>query len=327
MIIRLGHGAGGRMTSELVERLFLPQLGTEQLEAGEDSGTAAGRALTIDSFTVTPQDFPGGDIGRLAVCGTLNDLAMVGASPAGLAAAFVLEEGLEGEDLERWAGSMGDTCREAGVELVAADTKVVERGAADRIYITTAGLGAVPAGVRVSASLAVPGDLVMVSGPVGDHGATILSLREGLGLEADLKSDAAPLAAPVAALLSACTVHTLRDPTRGGLAQTLNEIASASKCRIELNEAAVPVRPAVRTVCDLVGIDPLEMASEGRFLVVLPEEEAQAAMSALSEHPVCEGASIIGRVRKGPEDVVLRTRAGARRTLAMPLGEHLPRIC
>jgi hydrogenase expression/formation protein HypE len=315
------------MTTELVESLFLPRLGTEQLRAGEDSGMAGDRALTIDSFTVTPQDFPGGDIGRLAVCGTVNDLAMVGARPLGLAASFVLEEGLEGEDLARWADSMGRTCREAGTELVAADTKVVERGAADRAFVTTAGVGLVPGGVRISASLAEPGDAVLVSGPVGDHGATILSLREGLGLDADLRSDATPLVRPVFALIEACEVHTLRDPTRGGLAQTLNEIASASGCRIELEEGSVPVRPGVRAVCDLVGIDPLEMACEGRFLAVLPATQAEAAIRAVIDMPSCAGAAVIGRVREGPGDVVLRTRAGARRLLAMPLGEHLPRIC
>lgn len=327
MILKLGHGAGGSMTSELVESLFLPRLGTEQLRAGEDSGMAGDRALSIDSFTVTPQDFPGGDIGRLAVCGTVNDLAMVGARPAGLAAAFVLEEGLEGDDLARWADSMGHACREAGTELVAADTKVVERGAADRAFVTTAGVGVVPEGVRISAALAAPGDTVLVSGPVGDHGATILSLREGLGLDADLKSDAAPLVEPVAALLRACEVHTLRDPTRGGLAQTLNEVAAASHVRIELDEAAIPVRTGVRAVCDLVGIDPLEMACEGRFLAVLPKDHERRAMEVLASQPLCGGAAVIGRVGEGPGDVVLRTRAGARRLLAMPLGEHLPRIC
>ena len=327
MIIKLGHGAGGSMTSELVEKLFLPRLGSDQLRAGEDAGMAGDRALTIDSFTVTPQDFPGGDIGRLAVCGTVNDLAMVGARPLGLAASFVLEEGLEGSDLARWAESMGRTCREAETELVACDTKVVERGAADRAFITTAGVGLVPKGVRVSASLAAPGDVVLVSGPIGDHGATIMSLREGLGLETDLKSDATPLCAAVGKLISACTIHTLRDPTRGGLAQTLNEIAGSSHCRIELDQASVPIRPAVRAVCDLVGIDPLEMASEGRFLAVLPKAQAERALQILSSIPACRGACAIGRVVKGDGDVVLRTRTGARRTLAMPLGEHLPRIC
>jgi hydrogenase expression/formation protein HypE len=327
-MILLGHGAGGRMTDRLIRDLFTPRIGSPQLAEGGDSALLGDTAFTIDGFTVTPQDFPGGDIGRLAVCGTVNDLAMVGARPVALSAAFMIEEGLDEESLERWADSMGAAARGLSVPIVACDTKVVERGSADRIYIATAGLGLVERGA-IRASGSRPEDLILVSGPVGDHGAAVMTCREGLGLESpSLLSDCAPLWPCVDALLGGgVEIHAMRDPTRGGLAQCLNELARSAGVRFEIDQDCIPVRPEVDAVCGLTGMDPLSMACEGRFVAVIPPADADRAMGLLMGVCGCSAAAVIGRVAHGRGDVVLRTAIGASRMLPMPAGELLPRIC
>ncbi|MBD3369356.1 hydrogenase expression/formation protein HypE [Candidatus Fermentibacteria bacterium] len=327
MRILLGHGAGGRLTDELVREVFMPHIGSEILELGDDSGRFDGLAVSIDGFTVTPQDFPGGDIGLLAVTGTVNDLAMVGARPLVLSAGFILEEGLESDDLSRWARSMGKTASEVGVEIVACDTKVVEKGSADRIFVTTTGVGKVPEGMVVAGDRAVAGDRVLVSGPVADHGTAIMTVREELGFEEPLLSDVAPLWEPVSRLLEEVEVHVLRDPTRGGLAQTLNEIALSSGVEIAMEERSVPVRPAVRSACDIMGLDPLEVASEGRFVAILPSDQVPTALDVLSRMELTREAAVIGEVCEGRPRVLCTTVLGSHRVVDMPLGEALPRIC
>jgi hydrogenase expression/formation protein HypE len=327
MRILLGHGAGGRLTDELIRDVFMPHIGSDVLRQGDDSGRSDGLALSIDSFTVTPQDFPGGDIGKLAITGTVNDLAMVGAEPIALSAGFILEEGLDSDDLSRWVRSMGETASAVGVDLIACDTKVVEKGSADRVFVTTAGVGRIPEGLIIAGSRAFPGDLVLVSGPVADHGTAIVTLREGLGFEEPLRSDVAPVTEPVARLIREVEVHVLRDPTRGGLAQTLNEIALASKVEIVLDERSIPIRASVRSACDIMGLDPLEVASEGRFVAMLPRDQVPAAMDVLSRIPLAEEAAVIGEVREGRPRVLCATALGSQRVVDMPLGESLPRIC
>jgi hydrogenase expression/formation protein HypE len=327
-MILLGHGAGGRMTDRLIRELFTPRIGSPELAEGGDSALLGDTAFTIDGFTVTPQDFPGGDIGKLAVCGTVNDLAMVGARPVAISAAFMIEEGLDEESLARWADSMGAAARGLSVPIVACDTKVVERGAADRIYIATAGLGRVERGA-IRASGSRPGDLILVSGPVGDHGAAVMTCREGLGMESStLSSDCAPLWPAVDALLGAgVEVRAMRDPTRGGLAQCLNELARSAGVRFEIDQECIPVRPEVAAVCGITGVDPLSLACEGRFVAVVGPGDADRATGLLRGAGGCLSPAVIGRVVEGRGDVVLRTVLGASRMLPMPAGELLPRIC
>jgi hydrogenase expression/formation protein HypE len=285
--------------------------------------------MSTDSFTVRPLIFPGGDIGSLAVHGTVNDVAMSGARPLWLTAAFILEEGLAMETLERVVRSMAGAAREAGVQIVAGDTKVVEKGFGDGMYINTAGVGAVPEGVMIGPDRARPDDVVLVSGTMGDHGIAVLSKREGLTFETDLVSDSAALNGLVASLLAAAPhVHCLRDPTRGGLAAALNELAEASKLGIEIEEGAVPVRPAVAAACEMMGFDPLTVANEGKAVVFVPPEEADRALHALRAHPLGKDAVRIGAVtEEHPGMVLARTGIGGRRVVDMPLGELLPRIC
>lgn len=332
--VLLDHGGGGRLSAELVEQVFLPRLGNATLQRLDDGAVleapAGGRlAFSTDTYTVTPLFFPGGDIGRLAVCGTVNDLAMCGARPRWLSAGFILEEGFPLADLERIADSMAAAAREAGVEVVTGDTKVVPRGAADGVFINTAGIGVVPQGVEVAGSRARAGDVVLVSGFLGDHGMTILTQREGLELGTELCSDAAPLNHLVELLLKAAPgTRVLRDPTRGGLGATLNEIAAQSGVEIELEEERLPIRPAVRGACELLGLDPLYLANEGKLLAVVPEDQAKAALQALRGHDYGAHAALVGRVRQAPRPrVILRTPLGTTRLVDWLSGEQLPRIC
>lgn len=328
--ITLAHGAGGLLTHRLLERLFLPAFDNEVLRALDDSALLEGRlALTTDAYVVRPLFFPGGDIGRLAVCGTVNDLAMVGARPLGLAMAFIVEEGFPLEELERLLSSMQGAAGEAGVKVVAGDTKVVEHGAAQGLYVVSAGLGVVPPGVEVRASGARPGDALIVSGPLGDHEVAVLLARGEFALQGEVRSDCAPLNGLVEAMLRACPqLHCLRDPTRGGLATALWEIARASGVGLEVEEERVPVRREVRGVCELLGFDPLYLASEGRLLALCPPEAAGDLLAAMRSHPLGREAALIGRATaEHPGRVLLRTRVGGTRLLEPLSGGQFPRIC
>jgi hydrogenase expression/formation protein HypE len=338
--ILLSHGSGGKLSHDLIDRVFRPAFRNEVLDQGDDAAVfdlpAGGRlAMTTDTYVVKPLFFPGGDIGRLAVCGTVNDLSMVGATPHFLTAGFVLEEGLGVETLRRVAFSMAATAQEAGVSIVTGDTKVVQRGEADGLFINTAGLGVVPEGVRVSGSLARPGDVVIVSGTVGDHGIAVVSQREGLAFQTEVRSDVAPLRGLVAALLEAgresgipSPLHVLRDPTRGGLATTLNEIARQSGVAVRLEETSIPVRPQVRVACEMLGYDPLYVANEGKLIAVVDARFAPAALACLRRLPLGAEAAIVGEVSAEPSGrVLLRTRIGGTRIVDMLTGEMLPRIC
>jgi len=397
--ILLAHGSGGELSHELVERLFLRYFDNLILAHLDDSAVvevgggmqeARGKkqeaefvrpascilhpascilhpdpdarlAFTTDSYVVSPIFFPGGDIGKLAVCGTVNDLAMSGATPFYLSAGFILEEGLELADLERVVASMAATAQVAGVQIVTGDTKVVDRGKADRLFINTAGIGVVPVGVEISGDQVRPGDVIILSGTIGDHGMTIMSQREGLRFDSPLESDCAPLNGLVAAMLDAlpspfppriggdregaggprgglppqswggqrgAAIHCLRDPTRGGLATALNEVAGKSGVGIEIEEQAVPVRDAVRAACELLGLDPLYVANEGKLVAFVAPEVADEVLAAVRAHEYGREAAIIGRVTaEHAGRVVLRTALGARRILDMLVGEQLPRIC
>ncbi len=328
----LGHGSGGRLSRDLLARLFLPALGKAAPRHLDDSAVlpwdGSQLAFTTDSHVVTPLFFPGGDIGRLAVCGTVNDLAMVGAEPIALTAGFVIEEGMEFGDLTRVIESMAAAAREAGVFIAAGDTKVVQRGSADRLFINTSGVGRVPSGGAISGAGARPGDVVLLSGPIGDHGIAVLSARENLGFETELASDVAPLNHLVRAMRQAGVIDALRDPTRGGLATALKEIAEQSKVSIELDEAALPVRPQVRAACELMGFDPLHVANEGKLVACVPAAEFERVLRAMRATKHGEEACRIGSVGEGPGGrVTLRTTIGGTRLLDMLSGEMLPRIC
>ncbi|MCC7360572.1 MAG: hydrogenase expression/formation protein HypE [Anaerolineales bacterium] len=332
--IVLGHGSGGKLSHDLVARLFTPVFDNPALRAGDDAAevavAATGRlAVSTDAHVVSPLFFPGGDIGRLAVCGTVNDVAMLGARPQALTAAFVLEEGLELATLQRVAASMQAAAAEAGVSIVAGDTKVVQRGHADGLYIATTGLGVIPAGRRVSGALARPGDVVLVSGPMGDHGLAVLSARGELGFELGVPSDVAPLNHLVAAMFAAEEgIHVLRDPTRGGLATTLNEIAQQARVGIVIEEGRVPVRPEVAAACEVLGFDPLYVANEGKLVAIVAPEAAEAVLAAMRATRYGEAAVRIGEVRAGPAGrVLLRTALGSHRVVETLMGEMLPRIC
>jgi len=333
--ILMAHGSGGQLSHDLVEQIFLKHFHNPTLANLDDaavlpSPTSDSRfALTTDSYVIHPLFFPGGDIGKLAVCGTVNDLAMRGARPLYLTTGFILEEGLPLEDLERIVVSMATTAKTAGVQIVAGDTKVVERGSADGLFINTAGVGLVPEGVNISGANARPGDIVIVSGTIGDHGIAIMSQREGLAFNTPLVSDCAPLSGLVVTLLEASpAVHCLRDPTRGGLATVLNELARRSEVGIEIEETHIPVRDAVRGMCELLGLDPLYVANEGKLVAVVAQEDAEKALAALRAHEYGTEAMIIGRaVAEHPRRVVVRTPLGARRIVDMLVGEQLPRIC
>lgn len=333
--IVLGHGSGGRLTSELIDAVFLPAFGNPVLSALEDQATlalGAGRgriAMTTDAFVVRPIFFPGGDIGRLAVNGTINDLAVGGARPLYLSAAFILEEGLPLADLKRIAESMRDACAEAGVTLVTGDTKVVDRGKGDHVFITTTGVGVVADDVRLSVRSAQPGDKVLVSGTIGDHGIAIMSVREGLEFETVLESDTAPLDDLAHAMLAECpSLRFMRDPTRGGVASTLNELAKGSTVGVRLDERALPVRPEVRGACELLGLDPLYVANEGKLIAVAPAADADRLLARMRRHRLGQQSAIIGEiVSDHPGMVTLRSLVGGERVVSLLSGEQLPRIC
>jgi hydrogenase expression/formation protein HypE len=331
--ILLGHGSGGKLSGELLKDIFLPALGNPVLNRLEDQAIVSldgtRLAITTDSFVVKPLFFRGGDIGSLAVHGTINDLAMGGAEPLWLSAAFILEEGLPTETLRRVVASMHQAAASANVPIVTGDTKVVEKGSADGLFINTTGIGRVRDGVMLSASQAQPGDAVLVSGFLGDHGIAILAEREGLQFETQVQSDSAALHTLVACLLEATAeVRCLRDPTRGGLSSTLNEIAASSKVGMELNETAIPVREEVRGACEMLGLDPMYVANEGKLVAVVAAGAAQTALQALQAHPLGKDAAIIGHVTADHSHmVVMRTPFGTTRIVDMLAGDQLPRIC
>ncbi len=330
--IVLGHGSGGRLTAQLVRDLFLPAFDNPALnklddQAVLDIGTSR-IALTTDSFVVTPLFFPGGDIGKLAVNGTVNDLAMSGARPMFLSAAFIMEEGLPLEELTRVTHSMAQAAREAGVAIVTGDSKVVNRGSADKLFITTAGIGVVPDGVQISASNARPGDVIIISGTIGDHGMAVWSTREGLEFESAIVSDTCALNSLVEAMIAAGEIHTLRDPTRGGLATSLCEIAASSGAGIEIDANSVPVREDVKAACETLGMDPLFVANEGKLVAMVSAESADRVLEAMRANPQGREARIIGRVvAQHPRMALLKTEIGGSRILDLPFVEQLPRIC
>ncbi len=332
-VIRIAHGAGGQMMNDLIRETFAPPLGNPFLDQLADATVVpADRtrlAISTDSFVVRPLFFPGGDIGSLAIHGTVNDVAMRGARPLWLTAGFILEEGLEMAVLERVVRSMAEAARAANVRVVAGDTKVVERGHGDGIYINTTGVGVVPAGVEIGPANIRPGDVVLLNGALGDHGIAVLSRREGLTFETEIRSDSAPLNGLVEALLAAAPhTHCLRDATRGGLAAVLNELSEAAHVGVEIEEAAIPIHPAVAAACEMLGFDPLTIANEGKMVAFVPPEEAEAALAALRRHPLGQEAERIGVVtEEHPGMVLARTSIGGRRVVDMPLGELLPRIC
>jgi hydrogenase expression/formation protein HypE len=332
--VTLAHGGGGRLTHALIERMFLAAFRNPALEPLHDGAVLevpAGRlALSTDSYVVSPLFFPGGDIGSLAVHGTVNDLAMCGAQPLALTAGFVLEEGLPMDDLWRIVRSMAQAARDAGVSIVTGDTKVVDRGKGDGVFINTTGIGLVPAGVDISPARARPGDRLLLSGRIADHGIAILSVREGLSFETTIESDSAALNGLVGALLGALGehVHVLRDPTRGGVASAANEIAESARVGLRLEERAIPVAEQVRGACEILGLDPLYVANEGKCLAVVAPEAAEQALALLRAHPLGREAAIVGEVvADHPGRVMMRSRVGGMRIVDMLSGEQLPRIC
>ena len=350
--VTLAHGGGGKLTQMLIERMYLPAFRNPLLESLHDGavldfglriadfGSASTNsqsairnpqlAFTTDSFVITPRFFPGGDIGSLAVHGTVNDLAMCGARPLALSAGFILEEGLPMDDLWRVVQSMQRAAAAAGVAIVTGDTKVVDRGKGDGMYINTSGIGLLPPGVQVSPHRAQPGDVILINGRIAEHGIAIMSVREGLAFETALQSDSAPLHGLVADVLAAAGehVHVLRDPTRGGVSSALNEIAASAGVGIRLDEASIPLGDAVRGACEILGLDPLYVANEGKCVAIVARAAAEAALGAMRGHPLGREAAIIGEVvADHPRRVVLRSRIGGQRIVDMLSGEQLPRIC
>lgn len=330
--ILLSHGSGGKMSHDLVKKSFLPHLANPILARLDDSAVFdfEGRlAFTTDSYVVSPIFFPGGDIGKLAVCGTVNDLAMVGARPLYLSLAFVIEEGFPEDDLGKILNSIQDAASEAGVQIVTGDTKVVNKGSADRIFINTSGIGLVPKGIDISGSNAKPGDKIILSGTMGDHGIAVLSQREGLQFSTTLESDCAPLNAMVSEILGISSdIHVLRDPTRGGLATTLNEIAAQSRLGIAIEEERVPIRKEVQAACEMLGLDPLYVANEGKLVAMVAAEDANSVLKVMRTNKYGNDAAIIGEVTgERPGQVVLRTAIGSSRIVDMMVGDMLPRIC
>jgi hydrogenase expression/formation protein HypE len=341
--VLLGHGSGGKLSAELIQSIFLPAWDNKVLSALEDQATLSiappnctpnGKplpriAFTTDSFVVRPLFFPGGDIGKLAVHGTVNDLAVGGAIPQYLSAAFILEEGLPMDVLRRVAASMRAACEEAGVVLVTGDTKVVDRGKGDQMFITTSGIGWVPEGRTLSIHHAQPGDRILISGTIGDHGIAIMSHREGIEFETVLQSDTAPLNGLTEAMLAACPdIRCMRDPTRGGVSSTLHELASASQVGVKLHESRLPVRREVRGACEMLGLDPLYVANEGKLIAVVPPIAAENVLAAMRRHPLGQNSAEIGEVvAEHPGLVILKSVIGGERVVAMLAGEQLPRIC
>lgn len=336
--VLLGHGSGGTMMKRIIDDVFFEAYAGEELLEGNDAASlpapAAGEriAYSTDSFVVTPHFFPGGDIGRLAVCGTVNDVATSGAVPKFLSCGFILEEGFPVADLKRICKSMAEMAKEAGVHIVTGDTKVVNRGHGDGVFINTSGIGFIPAGVSLSGANCKPGDKVLVTGTMGDHGITIMSCREELSFNADIQTDAAPLNHLIAEVIAAAPdTRCFRDPTRGGLASTLNELASQSGVDFIVDEGAVPVKDAVLGACEMLGYDVYQVANEGKMVCVVPAEQADAALAAMKANKYGVDAAIIGEVVETPEErdprVSIRTGFGALRIMDMLVGEQLPRIC
>jgi hydrogenase expression/formation protein HypE len=330
--VTLAHGAGGEQTAELIDRVFKHHFSNPDF-TGDDAAVLrieSGKlAFTTDGFIVSPYEFPGGNIGKLSICGTVNDLACMGAKPLYLSCAFVIEEGFPMDKLEEIAAAMEKTAAEAGVRIVAGDTKVAGKGQVDHIFITTTGIGRVLDGVRTSGALAQPGDCVIVTGDIGRHGCTILLQRDEFGIDADVRSDCAPLWGTVRTMLDAAKdVHVIRDATRGGVGTVLYEIAGQSHVSIRLNADSIPVDPAVKGVCGMLGLEPLYLACEGRLVIFAPQKEASVILDALHSCPYSENAAVIGTVSEEmPGKVILRTELGTETLLPRPGGELLPRIC
>jgi len=333
-IITLAHGSGGSATLRLIDQVFKKHFKNDILSQGDDCarlniGNAQNIVFTTDSFVVTPIFFKGGNIGKLAVCGTVNDLATSGATPLYLSCGFIIEEGFSIDELEIIAESMSITARECGVQIVTGDTKVVQKGAADKIFINTSGIGIVPDGINISGRNAKIGDKIIISGTIGDHGSCILLERENMGLHAEIKSDCAPLSSLVQDMLKITPeIHVLRDPTRGGVATTLNEIAAQSNVTILIDEDKLPVKLEVQGVCELLGMDPLYMANEGKLLCFVPAEKADSILSALRKNKYGENAQVIGEVvKEGENKVLLNALSGGTRIINLLAGDQLPRIC
>ena len=336
--VLLGHGSGGTMMKRIIDEVFFEAYAGDELLKGDDAATlpapAPGEriAYSTDSFVVTPQFFPGGDIGRLAVCGTVNDVATSGAVPKYLSCGFILEVGFPIADLKRICASMAEMAKEAGVRIVTGDTKVVNRGHGDGVFINTSGVGFIPAGVSLSGANCKPGDKILVTGTMGDHGITIMSCREELSFSADIQTDAAPLNHLIAEVIAAAPdTRCFRDPTRGGLASTLNELAGQSGVDFIVDEGAVPVKPAVEGACEMLGYDVYQVANEGKMVCVVPASQADAALAAMKANKYGADAALIGEVAEKPEGrdsrVSIRTGFGALRIMDMLVGEQLPRIC
>ena len=330
--VLLAHGSGGKLAHQLIRKSFLKAFHNPLLAKLDDSAVIdfSGRlAFTTDSYVVSPIFFPGGDIGRLAVCGTVNDLAMSGARPLYLSIAFIIEEGLDQSELDKITNSVQEAAKEANVEIITGDTKVVNRGSADKIFINTAGVGIVPEEVNISGSNARPGDKVILSGSMGDHGIAVLSQREGLRFSTTLESDCAPLNHLVAEMLAASqNIHCLRDPTRGGLATTLNELAEQSNVSIKVEEEKIQVRDEVLGACEMLGFDPLYVANEGKLVAIVPSEDAEQVLQTMRKNRYGREAAIIGEVRaENPGRVVMKTLLGTSRIVDMLVGDILPRIC
>ena len=331
--ITLAHGSGGSLTGALIQTLFRKHFANKYLDEAHDSarlpGFAGKLAFTTDSYVISPLIFPGGDIGKLAVCGTVNDLAMSGARPLYISCGFIIEDGLPFSLLETLVLSMAAAAQEAGVMIVTGDTKVVNRGAADKLFINTAGIGEIAEGINIFGGNAQEGDAVIVSGTLGDHGAAVMVAREQLGMASTLESDCAPLGGLVAAMLKVCPdVRVLRDPTRGGAATALNEIAVQSQVGIEIVEESIPVKPAVRGICEMLGLDPLYLANEGKLLAIVPAGEVEVVLAAMQGHAYGKEAAIIGQVlpqHRGK--LLMRTPYGSRRIIDVMVSDPLPRIC
>ena len=338
--ILLGHGSGGLLMKQLLDEVIFNEYTSDELDSGDDAAILHNinlqlgqkLAFSTDSFVVTPQFFAGGDIGRLAVCGTVNDVATSSAKPAAISASFILEEGYKISDLKKICKSMADAAAEAGVKIVTGDTKVVERGKVDGIFINTSGVGVIDTGISLSGALCTPGDAVIVSGTLGDHGITIMSEREGLQFSGNLQSDAAPLNSLIADVIATgANVKCFRDPTRGGIASTLNEFAQQSSCDITINEPDIPINEPVKAACELLGLDPLHVANEGKMVCVCAAEDSDKVLSAMKQNKYGTSAAIIGTVQK-PKDaasqkVYVKTMYGTSRILDMLVGQQLPRIC
>lgn len=333
-IITLAHGSGGEKSSQLVKDLFISKFNNKILNQLNDSAVInignSKIAFTTDSFVINPLFFPGGDIGKLAVCGTVNDLSMSGAQPIALSCGFIIEEGLEISILEKVVQSMKKTCDEAGVEFVTGDTKIVNKGAVDKLFINTSGIGLVDKDIDIGGNKAQKGDKIIVSGSIGEHGASVILARDGFGLESNIKSDVAPLNGLVKEMLKVSkNIRVLRDPTRGGLATTLNEIAEQSNVEIEIDEQFIPIKNNVKGLCEILGLDPLYLACEGRLVAVVPDKESDKILDAMRKHKYGKGSKVIGRV-KGKYDkgrVYLITKIGGNRIINKLGGDFLPRIC